>query len=101
LKLVREVLEKTTGDVTWRDKAYPPRVLLLNFGDSAVIYETSAWMHEPFNYRIAASDLREAIWLAFRRAGIVIALPQMDVHLAEQVGSGISAALGGSGQRRP
>ena len=102
LKLVREVLEKTTGDVTWRDQSFPPRVLLLNFGDSAVIYETSAWMHEPFNYRIAASDLRENIWLAFKRAGIVIALPQLDLHLPEPLGSNVSATLGGGlGQRRP
>lgn len=98
LKLVREALEKATTEVTWRDKAYPPRVLLLNFGDSAVIYETSAWMHDPFNYRIAASDLRETIWVTFKRAGIVIALPQMDVHLAEQPGSGISATLGARAQ---
>ncbi|HYQ16103.1 MAG TPA: mechanosensitive ion channel domain-containing protein, partial [Polyangiaceae bacterium] len=31
LRLVREVLEKAAAEVTWRDKAYPPRVLLLNF----------------------------------------------------------------------
>ena len=98
LKVVREVLEKATASVTWRDVAYPPRVLLLNFGDSAVIYETSAWMHDPFNYRIAASDLRETIWVAFKRAGVVIALPQMDVHVAEQPGSGISATLGARAQ---
>ena len=101
LKLVREVLEKTTEAVTWRDRAFPPRVLLLNFGDSAVVYETSAWMHEPFNYRIAASDLRENIWLAFKRAGIVIALPQVELHLPETLGSNIFAPGGGSGQRGP
>jgi small-conductance mechanosensitive channel len=100
LKLVREVLEKTTAEVPWRDPAYPPRVLLLHFGASAVEYETSAWMHEPFNYRIASSDLREKIWVAFKRAGIVIALPQVDVHFPR----GFAAAPGldqPSGQRRP
>lgn len=81
LKLVREVLERATTEVPWRDKAYPPRVLLLNFAESAVVYETSAWMHDPFNYRIAGSDLREAIWVAFKRAGISIALPQLELHL--------------------
>ncbi len=103
LKLVRDTIEKATASVTWRDVAYPPRVLLLNFGDSAVIYETSAWMHDPFNYRIAASDLRETIWVAFKRAGIAIALPQLDVHVAEQAGSGFSATQGarGLGQRGP
>jgi len=97
LKLVRDVLERTTSDATWRDKAHPPRVLLLNFGPSAVEYETSAWMHEPFNYRIASSDLREAIWLAFKRAGIVIAVPQMELHLPR----GVLGLDQGSGQRGP
>jgi potassium-dependent mechanosensitive channel len=102
LKLVREVLEKTTADVPWRDRNYPPRVLLLNFGASSVDYETSAWMHDPFNYRIAGSDLREAIWWAFKRANITIAFPQVDVHFPQAVAqtllAGANPVLGG---RRP
>jgi potassium efflux system protein len=103
LKLVREVLEKTTADVPWRDRNYPPRVLLMNFGSSAVEYETSAWMHEPFNYRIASSDLREAIWVAFKRANIVISYPQVDVHFPQSVAQnlfGASSNPTGLGQRR-
>jgi potassium-dependent mechanosensitive channel len=103
LKLVREVLEKATADVTWRDRNYPPRVLLLNFGASSVEYEVSAWMHEPFNYRIAGSDLRENIWWAFKRANITIAFPQVDVHFPQAVaqnlfGTGQNPILGA---RRP
>jgi len=100
LKVVRDVLERTTADVPWRDKAYPPRVLLMAFGPSAVEYETSAWMHEPFNYRIASSDLREAIWVAFKRAGIEIPLPQVDVNFPRGLGpsGGVAELLG---QRRP
>lgn len=94
LKLVRDVLEKTTADVPWRDRNYPPRVLLLNFGASSVEYETSAWMHEPFNYRIASSDLREAIWVAFKRHNITIAFPQVDVHLPAALTAGLAASLG-------
>jgi potassium efflux system protein len=105
LKVVRDVLEKTTLELPWRDKAYPPRVLLLNFGPSAVEYETSAWMHDPFNYRIAGSELREAIWVAFKRAGITLALPQLDVHVVRALATGPSTldsfAAGASGQRRP
>jgi len=102
LKLVREVLEKATSAVTWRDKAYPPRVLLLAFTPSAIEYEASAWMHEPFNYRIAGSDLRETIWWAFKRAGITIALPQVDVHFPQAVAQNLTnlGALGpGPGTR--
>jgi potassium-dependent mechanosensitive channel len=95
LKLVRQVLTKAATDLTWRDMAYPPRVLLLDFGESAVEFETSVWMHEPFNYRIAGSDLREAIWWAFKANGIRVAFPQLDLHLSQA----LSARLGlpGSG----
>jgi small-conductance mechanosensitive channel len=72
---------------------------LLDFGASAIEYETSVWTHDPFNYRIAGSDLREAIWLAFKSAGIRIAYPQLDLHLPE----GLAARLGfpDSGSRGP
>lgn len=101
LKLVREVLEKAASEVTWRDKAYPPRVLLLAFSPSAIEYETSAWMHEPFNYRIAGSDLRETIWWAFKRAGITIALPQVDVHFPQAVAQNLTnMGVLGPGPRR-
>jgi potassium efflux system protein len=101
LKLVREVLERATADVPWRDRNYPPRVLLINFGPSAVEFETSAWMHEPFNYRIASSDLREAIWWAFKRANIVIAFPQIDVHFPQSVAQNLFGSSNQLGQRRP
>jgi len=99
LRQVRDVLEKTTADIPWRDKNFPPRVLLMDFGASSVDFETSAWMHEPFNYRIASSELREAIWWAFKRAGITIAFPQVDVHLPPALAS--SLGLSSSGYRRP
>ncbi len=102
LRKVREVLETTTAAVPWRDLAFPPRVLLLNFGASSVEYEVSAWMHEPFHYRIAGSEMREAIWWAFKESGIVIAFPQVDVHLPAELSQGLVAALAGNrpGQQR-
>jgi small-conductance mechanosensitive channel len=86
IRVVRRVLEEAATAVTWRDQGYPPRVLLLNFGPSAIEFETSAWMRKPFDYRIAASDLRETIWHAFKREGIVIALPQLEVHVPVPIG---------------
>jgi potassium efflux system protein len=103
MKQVRQVLESAASGVSWRDPAYPPRVLLVDFAASSVEFETSVWMHDPFRYRIAASDLREAIWWAFKRAGIVIAFPQVQVHLpARALDAPPEAALPlGSSQRRP
>ncbi len=100
LRLVRAVLLKAAADVTWRDIAYPPRVLLVDFGDSAVDFEVSVWMHEPFNFRVAGSDLREAIWWGFKASGITIAFPQLDVHFTRALTGGVSArpTIPGSGQ---
>lgn len=100
LKLVREVLEKATADVPWRDRNYPPRVLLTEFGASSIEFEASAWMHEPFNYRIASSDLREAIWWAFKRANITIAFPQVDVHFPQSVAENLFGSSGGGLTKR-
>lgn len=103
LKQVRAVLSKAASDVSWRDVAYPPRVLLVDFADSSVLYEVSVWMHDPFNFRVAGSDLRETIWWAFKANGITIAFPQLDVHFPGLGAGNAFARLGpsGSGPGRP
>ena len=58
------------------------RVLFMDFGDSALIFEVFFWVHaERLSIlRRARSDVRFAIDKAFREHGIVIAFPQRDVH---------------------
>ena len=81
LKQVREVLTQTADALDWRDRSFAPRVLLVDFADSAVLYEVSVWTREPWDAPIRAQDVREAIFQAFRETGITIAFPQMDVHI--------------------
>jgi small-conductance mechanosensitive channel len=80
LALVRRTLEKVAAEVPDTDPKFPPRVLLEEFGASSVSYEVSVWTHDPWNHRLTRSTLREAIWAAFKREGVVIAFPQVDVH---------------------
>jgi len=77
---VKAVLESCARAMDYREKGYEPRVLLLGFGASALEFEASVWMRDPWNHRIAASKLREAIWLAFKEQQISIAFPQVDMH---------------------
>jgi small-conductance mechanosensitive channel len=56
-------------------------VLMTEFGDSAVTFEVSIWIDDPWRMRRAKSDLHEAIWWTFKEERIVIAFPQLDVHL--------------------
>lgn len=90
MKQVMAVLEKTARDVPWRSNNGEPRVLLLEFGDSAVIFGVYLNVDDPWKQRIYMSDLRKAVWFAFKDAGIVIAFNQMDVHFDPPVTEAIS-----------
>ena len=78
----------------YSEKGFEPRVLLVNFGASALEFEASVWMRDPWNHRIAGSKLREAIWAALKEKQIPIAFPQMDVHLDSPVAESLRL-LGG------
>jgi small-conductance mechanosensitive channel len=94
---VREVLESTAAGLDWRSQEERPRILLVDFADSAVVWEVSVWMHSPWQMASRRSDLNEAIWWALKDAGITIAFPQVDVHFDPPV----SAALETLGAGRP
>jgi small-conductance mechanosensitive channel len=76
-KAMQEVAEAHEG----ADAKYPPLVLLHDFAASTLVYEISVWIHDPWAHRKHRSNLREALLRAFRANGIVIAFPQVDVHL--------------------
>ena len=94
---VRSVLEACALSMDYREAGFEPRVLLVNFGNSALEFETSVWMRDPWNHRIAASKLREAIWVAFKEHQITIACPQVDVHIDAPVAESLRLL---SGERR-
>jgi small-conductance mechanosensitive channel len=80
MKKVIEVLEKTAHDIPWRLPEPEPRVLLQDFGDSAVIFGVYLNIDDPWKQRVCMSELRKAIWFAFKEAGITIAFNQVDIH---------------------
>jgi potassium efflux system protein len=82
---VRQVLEETAKTLSWRYPDKGPVVLLTEFGSSAVNFEVSVWIEDPWYSRRGRSDLREAIWWALKAADIAIAFPQLDLHLDKPV----------------
>ena len=60
-----------------------PVAIFSDFGDSALVFEVRFWIrYEERTDRTALqSDVRYRIDELFREHGIVIAYPQMDVHL--------------------
>ena len=85
MRAVREVLEKTARDSSWRIKDREPVIHLVGFGSSSVDWEISVWIDDPWNVRRAKAALNESIWWALKEAGITIAFPQLDVHFDEPV----------------
>lgn len=83
---VREV-EKLLYDVASKHskilKKPEPVVVFEEFGDSALIFKLFFWvdMAQNASRYYVASDLRYMIDNVFAKNGIVIAFPQMDVHL--------------------
>jgi small-conductance mechanosensitive channel len=80
MALVKRTLERVASEMPWRVREKDPLVLMAEFGDSAVVFEVSVWIDDPWRTRRAKSELHEAIWWAFQREDIVIAFPQLDVH---------------------
>lgn len=57
-----------------------PQVLFASFSDNSLIFRLRFWIHVD-NWTAAPSELRQQINDVFRRKGITIAFPQLDVHL--------------------
>jgi small-conductance mechanosensitive channel len=96
MALVKETLEQVGTAMEWRNRTKDPLVLMIEFGDSAVLFEVSVWIDNPWLQRRALSDLNEAIWWAFKEKGIVIAFPQLDVHLDQAAVDAMRGAADGS-----
>ena len=96
MAVVKETLAAVGASMPWRNQTKSPLVLLVEFGDSAVIFEVSVWIDDPWVLRRSRSDLNEAIWWAFKEKGIVIAFPQLDVHLDRGALEAIRRASGDS-----
>ena len=92
MALVREVLERTADGMPWRMEERDPVVLLMAFGDNAVTWNVSVWINDPWRGPDRRSDLHEALWTALQDAGIVIAFPQLDLHLDPEVVRSLGAS---------
>lgn len=97
MKVVESVVEETTERVRkhWGAPEYPVEVFLADFGNSAVVWEAAIWVKDPWRVRRIETDLRKAIWDAFKDRGITIAFPQVDVHLDPPVEGALRALAGG------
>ena len=94
LKQTMAALERaarTLPQVDGRD----PVILLSGFGSSSVDFDVSVWSNSPWDKMRVKSALGLAIWNALHEEGIVIAFPQLDLHVDDALVKAIST------QRQP
>lgn len=75
------VLARTAADLPWRVSAFEPRVIMTGLRKSSIDFQVHVWIDDPWDSQRRTSDLNIAIWRAFRDQGIVVAFPQLDIHL--------------------
>lgn len=87
MSLVQETLFAAAREVMarWCTAAREPVVQLTRFGNSSVDWDVGIWLDDPWELRVASSDLHLTVWNACKQAGIVIAFPQLDLHLDRSV----------------
>ncbi|MDF1565711.1 MAG: mechanosensitive ion channel [Deltaproteobacteria bacterium] len=91
LDQVRAALDRAARTIEGRVKELEPVVFLTGFGSSSVDFEVSIWIDDPWFRQAFRSQLLFAIWNALKEDGIVIAFPQVDVHLDPPVAEGLAA----------
>jgi len=80
VELVRQTLLEV-AEKTPRVLKYPkPDVLFMDFGDNALAFRLRVWTLIDYMLEVE-TNLRFAIDRLFRERGIVIAFPQMDLHI--------------------
>lgn len=70
-----------------------PKAFLVNFGDSAAVYEVRYWMDDQSRFSDIADAVRTNIWYNLRRNGIRIPYPTRTVQIERVRTDADSAAL--------
>jgi potassium efflux system protein len=87
MSLVQKILFAAAREVMarWCTAEREPVVQLTRFGNSSVDWDVGIWIDDPWELRVASSELHLTVWDACKQAGIVIAFPQLDLHLDPSV----------------
>ncbi len=81
VETVREVLMRIAEEHPATLKYPAPQVLLTQFGESAMLFELRVFALFSYGRNVLLDELHRAVVREFRRLGIVIAYPHVDVQL--------------------
>jgi len=79
---VHRVLREVAAGVPGVLAEPAPRILTVEFADSAIVYECRLWTMEPWRSADLTSELLTRAWSALGRHGMEVPFPQRIVHMA-------------------
>ena len=82
-QLVKKLLLQVAENDSHINQDLPKKVLFLDFGDSALIFELRVWITRNWEMESILSDIRFEIDKSFAEKGIKIPFPQREIHLAK------------------
>ncbi len=72
---VKAILREAAASATAVVPAPAPKVFLVDFADSAVVYEIKFWMEDRALYNDCCDSVRTHIWYGLNRAGLKVPFP--------------------------
>ena len=84
VELVRKLIQDAALENVNVAKEIKPQVRLLDYGDSALIFQLMFWGENEFRAEGVKSEIRYSILEKFRKHGIEIPFPQRMVHFQQE-----------------
>jgi len=81
----REIMIAAVRAEPWVMQDRPIEALMLEFGDSGLIFRVRCWIEHYVETRRIIDKMNTALYGALKRANIVIPFPQRDLHLVSSV----------------
>jgi small-conductance mechanosensitive channel/CRP-like cAMP-binding protein len=82
---VKEVLADVASSIAGVLSEPPPRILTVDFADSAVVYECRLWTRTPWRREDVTDQMLTRAHQALARAGMEIPFPQRTLHRAPRL----------------
>ncbi|MFC1533992.1 mechanosensitive ion channel family protein [Thermodesulfobacteriota bacterium] len=77
----KEIINRVSLELDWVMKEPPPKVVVKNFGDSAVNLEARIWISEPRKRMDTISHITDRVKAVFQQEGIEIPFPKRDIYI--------------------
>ncbi|MBW1776612.1 MAG: mechanosensitive ion channel family protein [Deltaproteobacteria bacterium] len=79
----KEIIEKVALELPWVKKDPGPKIVVKNFGESAVDLEARVWIEDPRKRIDTISSITDRVKAEFDRAGIEIPYPKRVIYMKQ------------------